>query len=213
MKAYWQNYIDGAWVDGGAGRIDVFDPGTGEKLAEHALADAADVDRAVMAAERVHRSGALSELRPVERGRMVQAMGRYLLENIDDIAPVLTQEQGKPLWEAKIEVAGAARYFVIDRRYRLRRIADQERMGKMRKKLRVPHMVYVMRKILQEDRPISRPSLNVFPNAFNRQPLGCLLTFFKSRPHGMFTLIPGFSKRLVQAIQISALSHHPFKRG
>lgn len=65
MKTYWQNYIDDAWVDGGAGRIDVFNPGTGEKLAEHALADEGDVDRAVMAAQRVHVSGALSDLRPV----------------------------------------------------------------------------------------------------------------------------------------------------
>jgi len=111
MKTYWQNYIDGTWVDGGAGRIDVTNPGTGEKLAEHALADAADVDGAVQAAKRVHASGALSDLRPVERGRMVQAMGRYLLENAGDIAETLTLEQGKPLWEARIEVEGAARYF------------------------------------------------------------------------------------------------------
>ncbi|MCL4108719.1 UNVERIFIED_CONTAM: hypothetical protein GTU68_049060 [Idotea baltica] len=111
MKTYWQNYIDGAWVDGGAGRIDVINPGTGEKLAEQALADAADVDRAVMAAQRVHHSGALSDLRPVERGRMVQAMGRYLLDHIEELAQVLTLEQGKPLWEARIEVEGAARYF------------------------------------------------------------------------------------------------------
>ena len=111
MKTYWQNYIDGTWVDGGAGRINVFNPGTGEKLAEQALADVADVDRAVMAAQRVHLSGALSDLRPVERGRMVQVMGRYLIEHIDDIAQVLTLEQGKPLWEARIEVEGAARYF------------------------------------------------------------------------------------------------------
>ncbi len=111
MKHYWQNYIDGAWADGGAGRIDVFNPGTGEKLAEHAAADASDVDRAVEAARRVHLSGALSDLRPVERGRMVQAMGRYLLDHIDEIAETLTLEQGKPLWEARIEVRGAARYF------------------------------------------------------------------------------------------------------
>jgi aldehyde dehydrogenase (NAD+) len=111
LKTYWQNYIDGTWVDGGAGRIDVFNPGTGEKLAEQALADVADVDRAVMAAQRVHLSGALFDLRPVERGRMVQAMGRYLIEHIDEIAQVLTLEQGKPLWEARIEVEGAARYF------------------------------------------------------------------------------------------------------
>ncbi len=111
MKDYWQNYIDGGWVDGGAGQIDVLNPGTGEKLAAHALADAADVDRAVQAARRVHLSGALSDLRPVERGRMVQAMGRYLLQHLDAIAEVLTLEQGKPLWEAKIEIEGAARYF------------------------------------------------------------------------------------------------------
>ena len=42
---------------------------------------------------------------------MVQAMGRYLLEHIDALAQVLTLEQGKPLWEARIEVEGAARYF------------------------------------------------------------------------------------------------------
>lgn len=111
IKPYWKNYIDGVWTDGGAGRIDVTNPGTGEKLAEHALADAADVDRAVMAARRVHLSGALTDLRPVERGRMVQAMGRFVLDHLDEIAPVLTLEQGKPLWEAQIEVRGAARYF------------------------------------------------------------------------------------------------------
>lgn len=111
MKTYWQNYIDGAWVDGGAGRIDIINPATGEKLAEQALADAGDVDRAVQAARRVHLSGTLSDLRPVERGRMVQAMGRYLLEHLDEIAKTLTLEQGKPLWEAEIEVRGAARYF------------------------------------------------------------------------------------------------------
>ena len=50
MKPYWMNYIAGQWVDGGAGNIPVLDPATGEVLAEHAIADAADVDRAVAAA-------------------------------------------------------------------------------------------------------------------------------------------------------------------
>ncbi|MCT4556292.1 MAG: aldehyde dehydrogenase family protein [Pelagimonas sp.] len=111
MQDYWQNYIDGAYVDGGAGRIDVLDPATGEILAQHALADEADVDRAVAAARRVHLSGVLSDMRPIERGRMVQAMGTYLLEHKDEIAQTLTLEQGKPLWEADIEVEGAALYF------------------------------------------------------------------------------------------------------
>lgn len=111
IKDYWQNYIDGEWVDGGAGRIGVTDPATGRTLAEHALADATDVNHAVQAARQVHLSGELSDLRPVDRGRMVRAMGRFLLDHIDEIAPVLTREQGKPLWESRVEVHGAARYF------------------------------------------------------------------------------------------------------
>ena len=111
MKDYWQNYIDGAWVDGGAGRVDVVNPGTGEVIAAQALADEADVDRAVQAAKRVHQSGALRDMRPLERGRLVQAMGQYLLDNLDEVVNVLTREQGKPLWEAETEVRGAALYF------------------------------------------------------------------------------------------------------
>jgi aldehyde dehydrogenase (NAD+) len=111
IQPYWQNYIDGAWVDGGAGRLSVENPGTGEALAEHAVANAADVDRAVQAARRVHLAGDWAGLRPVERGRIVKKMGEYLLANLDEISRVLTLEQGKPLWEAEIEIKGAARYF------------------------------------------------------------------------------------------------------
>ncbi len=111
IDPYWKNYIDGHWCDGGAGRIDVTNPATGDKLAAQALADAGDVDRAVTAARACHLSGALTEMRPIERGRLVQAMGRYLLDHKDDIARVLTLEQGKPLWESHLEVEGAALYF------------------------------------------------------------------------------------------------------
>ena len=110
-KSYWQNYIDGKWCDGGAGRLAVDDPSTGEAIAEHALADNTDVDRAVAAARKCHESGVLSSMRPVERGRIVRRIGEYLLDNLDEIATVLTLESGKPLWESHIEVAGAARYF------------------------------------------------------------------------------------------------------
>ncbi|MEM7432118.1 MAG: aldehyde dehydrogenase family protein, partial [Pseudomonadota bacterium] len=111
IKTYWQNYIDGEFVDGGAGRLTVDDPATGRAVAEQALADANDVDRAVAAAKRCHESGALRDLRPVERGRMVRRMGEYLLEHKDEIARALTLESGKPLWESHTEVEGAARYF------------------------------------------------------------------------------------------------------
>ncbi len=111
IAPYWQNYVAGAWMDGGAGRLTVEDPATGAPLAEHALADAADIDRAVGAARHCHESGALTNLRPCDRGRMVRRMGDWLLEHLEEIAPVLTLEAGKPLWESRIEIEGAARYF------------------------------------------------------------------------------------------------------
>ena len=109
--AEFQNYINGKFVAGGAGRIEVTNPANGQTVGEQALADAGDVDKAVAAAKALHVSGKLSALRPVERGRMVQKMGQYLLQHKDKLAELLSLEQGKPLWESHIEIEGAARYF------------------------------------------------------------------------------------------------------
>ena len=109
--AEFQNYINGKFVAGGAGRIEVTNPANGQTVGEQALADAGDVDKAVAAAKALHVSGKFSALRPVERGRMVQKMGQYLLQHKDKLAELLSLEQGKPLWESNIEIEGAARYF------------------------------------------------------------------------------------------------------
>ena len=106
----YKNYINGAWVEGGAGTIAVDNPNNGEALSQQAAADAADVDRAVQAAQAVHDSGTLSDLRPVERARMIQKMSAYISANKDRVASLLTLESGKPLWEAEIEVDSAARF-------------------------------------------------------------------------------------------------------
>ena len=111
MKNYYQNYIGGKWVDGGAGRLEVQNPATGEVIAEHAVADAKDVDNAVQAAQAMHQSRALSSLRPVERHRLVRKMGDYIDSKKHELAELLTLEQGKPLWESLIEIEGAVRYF------------------------------------------------------------------------------------------------------
>ena len=50
-------------------------------------------------------------MRPVERARMVKKFGAYLVENLEEIAPLLSMEAGKTLFEAKFEVTNAARYF------------------------------------------------------------------------------------------------------
>ena len=105
------NYIDGQFVEGDAGWLDIEDPGTGQVFAQHAIGGAGDIDRAVQAARTCHDSGVLSDMRPADRGRMVRQMGDYLRHKAAEIAPLLTQEAGKPLWEAEIEVEGTARYF------------------------------------------------------------------------------------------------------
>lgn len=109
--AEFQNYINGKFVAGGAGQIEVSNPANGQTVGEQALADAGDVDKAVAAAKALHVSGKFSALRPVERGRIVQKMGQYLLQHKDKLAELLSLEQGKPLWESHIEIEGAARYF------------------------------------------------------------------------------------------------------
>ncbi|HBP59677.1 MAG TPA: aldehyde dehydrogenase, partial [Alphaproteobacteria bacterium] len=76
----------------------------GEALAEIRLADGADIDRAVVAATACHESGVLTSMRPVERGRLVRAIGDQLLADRDAIAEILTLESGKPFWESVIEV-------------------------------------------------------------------------------------------------------------
>ena len=111
MQEYWQNYINGRWVDGGSGRLAIINPGNGERLGEVALASWQEVDDAVAAAHACHASGVLSALRPVERSRMVRQMGDYLPVRCAKIAELLTLDSGKPYWEAVIEVEGAAHYF------------------------------------------------------------------------------------------------------
>ena len=80
IPAYWHNFIDGDYCEGGTGHIEVLDPSTGERVADQALADESDVDRAVSAAQTLSASGAWSDLRPVERGRVVRKMGEYILD-------------------------------------------------------------------------------------------------------------------------------------
>lgn len=111
LDAFWPNYIDGKYCRGGAGTIAIKDPSCNETLAEHALADAADIDRAVQSARRVHLSGALADLHPMERGQLVRKMGQYLANNIEEIKRILILEQGKPWFEADVEVRQTVRLF------------------------------------------------------------------------------------------------------
>ena len=111
IASHWKNFVAGEWVDGGAGRLPVENPATREILAEQALANAEDVDRAVAAAKACHESGVLTKVRPVERGRMIRAMGQYIADRAEDLAELVCLESGKTLAEARGEIRNTARYF------------------------------------------------------------------------------------------------------
>ena len=111
IAPYWQNYIDGHFVDGGGGRLEIINPASTEPLAEQALADRTDIDKAVEAARRCHQSRELEIMRPCDRGRMVHEMGLWISAHAEEIARVHTLDNGKPLWESHREIAGAVRYF------------------------------------------------------------------------------------------------------
>jgi betaine-aldehyde dehydrogenase len=84
------------------------DPATGEVVARVRASEPADVDAAVDAAREAARGpwrddGAL-------RGRVLYRYAQALRDNADAIAELLTREQGKKLFEARIEVLGAANH-------------------------------------------------------------------------------------------------------
>ena len=102
---------------------------------------------------------------------------------------------------------------VIHRGQGFGRVADQKGVGEVCEKIWIPQMVDVVRKILDENRALVRAGLEVLPDALQRQARRGFVPFRKSRPERILTLVPGLTERLVKAIEISALAHHPLKRG
>jgi succinate-semialdehyde dehydrogenase/glutarate-semialdehyde dehydrogenase len=102
-------YVDGRWVEADAGAVfGVVDPATGETIAEVPRLGAVETRRAIEAAER-----ALPEwrARPAkERARVLRRIADLMLEHGDDLAALLTAEQGKPLPESAAEIAYAASF-------------------------------------------------------------------------------------------------------
>ena len=102
-----QLLIDGQWVDAQSGaRLDVVNPATGKPIGKVACAAIADLDRALSSAQRGFI--AWRAVTAHERSATMRRAASLLRERADAIARVMTQEQGKPLAEARIEVLAGA---------------------------------------------------------------------------------------------------------
>ena len=99
--------IDGAWVDRGE-RFAVTDPATGLELAQVANLGAADAEAALAAAARAWPAWRAKTAK--ERASVLMKWYQLLLQHADDLARIMTAEQGKPLAEAKGEVGYGASF-------------------------------------------------------------------------------------------------------
>ena len=99
--------INGAWVKG-ASRFDVTDPATGMKLADVANLGPLDAEAAIAAANAAW--GPWRSKTAKERSILLRKWFDLLMANQDDLGRIMTAEQGKPLPEAKGEVAYAASF-------------------------------------------------------------------------------------------------------
>jgi len=103
-------YVGGAWVRAADGKtMRVTNPATGELLAELPDAGRDDVWRAVDVAAKAFRSWAAQPA--MERGKILRRVYELMTEQRDDLARLVTLENGKPFEEARREVAFATGYF------------------------------------------------------------------------------------------------------
>ncbi len=104
-----QAYIDGEWVDADDGStFPVVNPASGEVIAEVANVGAAETRRAIEAAERARHDWAAKT--PFERAGILKRWNDLMLEHQDDLAIIMTVEQGKILFESRGEIAYSASF-------------------------------------------------------------------------------------------------------
>jgi len=104
-----QAYLDGVWCDADEGdRTAIFNPATGELIGEVPNMGRAETRRAIEAAQAAQP--AWRALTAKERAARLRRWYGLMLENQEDLARIMTAEQGKPLAEARGEVAYAASF-------------------------------------------------------------------------------------------------------
>jgi len=102
-------FIDGKWIDADSGKtLDVHNPASGEKLGTVPDMGAAETRRAIAAAAAAMPAWAKKPAK--ERAAVLRKWFDLMMAHQDDLAMLMTAEQGKPLAEAKGEIAYAAAF-------------------------------------------------------------------------------------------------------
>ncbi|MFN0013582.1 MAG: NAD-dependent succinate-semialdehyde dehydrogenase [Saprospiraceae bacterium] len=102
-------YINGAWADADSGKsFPVTNPATGEELARVADCGPAETSRAIAAAEAAQPGWRARTA--AQRAALLMRWNDLILENVEDLAQLMTLEQGKPLIESRGEVRYGATF-------------------------------------------------------------------------------------------------------
>ncbi|MBK3798849.1 NADP-dependent succinate-semialdehyde dehydrogenase [Azospirillum brasilense] len=105
----FQCFVDGRWIDADSGKtVEVTNPADGSVLGSVPMMGADETRRAIDAAE--HAWPAWRALTAKERAKTLRTWFDLMMANQEDIARIMTAEQGKPLAEARGEVAYAASF-------------------------------------------------------------------------------------------------------
>ena len=105
-----QLFVDGQWSDAvGGAQIEVTNPATGDPVQAVAAASREDAQRAIDAAEAAFPAWAARTAK--ERSSILRRWHDLIVANADDLAKILTAEQGKPLAEARGEILYGAAFF------------------------------------------------------------------------------------------------------
>ena len=133
-------FIGGVWAPStSASRIEVTNPASGAVIASVACATADETIQAVEVADEVMREW--SARTATERADVLVRWYQLILENVDDLATILTAEQGKPLVEAKGEITYSAafvRWYAEEARRSYGEVIPTNRAGRRLFALRQP---------------------------------------------------------------------------
>ena len=103
------NFVDGKWIEAASGNtITVRNPATGEAVGTVPSLSAAETRAAIEAANRAQPAWRAHTAK--ERAAILRRLNDLMLANADDLAIIMTAEQGKPLTESKGEIAYAASF-------------------------------------------------------------------------------------------------------
>ncbi len=105
-------YIGGKWAAGASGtKAEVLDPATNRPIARVASASMEDVNAAVEAARRAFESPEWRDIDPSKRGRLLWLLGQQIRDRFEELARIESLNVGKPLREAKGDVAYVYKLF------------------------------------------------------------------------------------------------------